>query len=381
MGAIAYQITSLAIVYSTVYSDADQSKHQSSASLAFVRGIHRGPVNSPYKWPVTRKMFPFDDVIMRDTYTALLADPTGTTDTEDGACADTRDTRLGIFAGLLKDMKSLLRYQDLGFSQVPFLSMLDLQGISLSCSSSNDSEMMIRSNAHRSCQGDRSCTKLLRDGFQNCDEQWGARAKALVNSYFHTELFTATNTHSSYFIFLHAQYEIHQSLLDDNSSLRRGHQITRPRLDASPDWLRPWTVSCSQRGTFHDDVIKWKHFPRNWPFVLGIHRSPVNSLHKGQWRGALMFSLICIWTNDWVNNREAGDLRRYRAHFDVIVMSRSCRTINVTSGVSRPSMKPNRMSSMHICCKKFSATLSRTFITWSGNLRSNGRRWYSPPIQ
>ena len=63
MGAIASQITSLTIVYSTVYSGADQSKHQSSASLAFVWGIHP-PVNSPHKWPVTRKMFPFDDVIM-----------------------------------------------------------------------------------------------------------------------------------------------------------------------------------------------------------------------------------------------------------------------------------------------------------------------------
>ena len=64
MGAIASQIASLTIVYSTVYSDADQRKHQSSASLAFVRGVHREPVNSPHKWPVTRKMFPFDDVIM-----------------------------------------------------------------------------------------------------------------------------------------------------------------------------------------------------------------------------------------------------------------------------------------------------------------------------
>ena len=64
MGAIASQITSLTIVYSTVYSDADQRKHQGSASLAFVWGIHRGPVNSPHKWPVTRNMFPFDDVIM-----------------------------------------------------------------------------------------------------------------------------------------------------------------------------------------------------------------------------------------------------------------------------------------------------------------------------
>ena len=72
--------------------------------------------------------------------------------------------------------------------------------------------------------------------------------------------------------------------------------------------------------SYHDDVIKWKHFPRNWPFVRGIHRSPVNSPHKGQWRGALMFTLICARINGWVNNREAGDLRRYRAHYDVIVM-------------------------------------------------------------
>ena len=64
MGAIASQIISLTIVYSTVYSDADQSKHQSSASLAFVRGIHRGPVNSPHKWPITRKMFPFDVIML-----------------------------------------------------------------------------------------------------------------------------------------------------------------------------------------------------------------------------------------------------------------------------------------------------------------------------
>ena len=71
---------------------------------------------------------------------------------------------------------------------------------------------------------------------------------------------------------------------------------------------------------YHDDVIKWNHFPRYWPFVRGIHRSPVNSPHKGQWRGALMFSLICIWFNGWVNNRKVGDLRRYRAHYDVIVM-------------------------------------------------------------
>ena len=73
-------------------------------------------------------------------------------------------------------------------------------------------------------------------------------------------------------------------------------------------------------GWFHDDVIKWKNFPRYWSFVRGIRQSPVNSPHIGQWRGALMFSLICAWINGWVNNREAGDLRRNRAHYDVIVV-------------------------------------------------------------
>ena len=73
----------------------------------------------------------------------------------------------------------------------------------------------------------------------------------------------------------------------------------------------------------HDDVIKWKHFPRYWPFVRGIHRSPVDSPHKGQWHGALMFSLICARINGWVNNREAGDLRRHRTHYDVIVLMAS----------------------------------------------------------
>ena len=71
-----------------------------------------------------------------------------------------------------------------------------------------------------------------------------------------------------------------------------------------------------QGQALYDDVVKWKHFPRYWPFVRGIHRSP----HKGHWRGALMFSLICVWINGWVNNGEAGDLRRYRAHYDVTVM-------------------------------------------------------------
>ena len=71
----------------------------------------------------------------------------------------------------------------------------------------------------------------------------------------------------------------------------------------------------------HDDVIKWKHFPRYWSFVQVIHWSTVDSPHKGQWRGPLMFSLICAWINGWGNNHKAGDLRRHRARYDVIVIS------------------------------------------------------------
>ena len=89
----------------------------------------------------------------------------------------------------------------------------------------------------------------------------------------------------------------------------------RFRFSSSEHWARLQTRSA------HDDVIKWKHFPRYWPFVRWIHRSPVNSPHKGQWRRALMFSLICAWINCWVNNRGAGDLRCHRAHYDVIVMN------------------------------------------------------------
>ena len=77
-------------------------------------------------------------------------------------------------------------------------------------------------------------------------------------------------------------------------------------------FILPWTG--------HDDVIRWKHFPRYWPFVRGIHRWPENFPYKGQWRGALMLSLICAWINSLANNRETGDLRRHRAHYDVTVM-------------------------------------------------------------
>ena len=99
-------------------------------------------------------------------------------------------------------------------------------------------------------------------------------------------------------------------------------------LDNWPVWGdSPQKGSAMQKIVFlpwRRHIPWWCHqmetFPRNWPFVRGIHRSPVNSPHKGQWRRALMFSLISVWINDWVNSREAGDLRCYRPHYDVTVM-------------------------------------------------------------
>ena len=79
----------------------------------------------------------------------------------------------------------------------------------------------------------------------------------------------------------------------------------------------------------HDDVINWKHFPRNWPFVRGIHRSQVNSSHTGRRCGALMFSLICAWTKGKMNNRDADNLRCHRAYYDVTVVTTFQKRANI----------------------------------------------------
>ena len=109
----------------------------------------------------------------------------------------------------------------------------------------------------------------------------------------------------------------------------------------------------------HDDVIKWKYFPRYWPFVWGIHRWPVNSPHKGQWRGVLMLSWI--WINDWVNNLEAGDLRRHRAHYDVIVMTPwFC---NLPCGSIKPRPVPILLSDWCFCDLRAKRPSSAEWLT------------------
>ena len=118
-------------------------------------------------------------------------------------------------------------------------------------------------------------------------------------------------------------------------------------------WAHPerWRVASGA----HDDVIKWKHFPRYWPFVRRMHWSPMNSPHKGQWRRALMFSLICAWTNGWVHNRKPGDLRHHHAHFDVTVME-------LDSATSVPT--PCAITGLSVVCSKNGQTFC--IISWRG---------------
>ena len=127
----------------------------------------------------------------------------------------------------------------------------------------------------------------------------------------HRQLKCSVSKDKNQFI-LHRQYYDHWWPVDSTSQGIYSHGIELVHSEYSRFIIRMVNP--------HDDVIKWKHFPCYWPFVRGIHWSPVNSLNKGQWRWALMFSLICVWINGWVNNREAGDLRRHRAHHNVIVM-------------------------------------------------------------
>ena len=82
-----------------------------------------------------------------------------------------------------------------------------------------------------------------------------------------------------------------------------------------------WHQTPQKTSFWYDDIFKWKHFPRYWPFVRRIHGSRVDYPHKGQWSGPLVFSLIRAWTNGRANNRDAGDLRRHCAHYGVTYLS------------------------------------------------------------
>ena len=115
----------------------------------------------------------------------------------------------------------------------------------------------------------------------------------------------------------------------------------------------------------HDDIIKWKHIPRCWPFVREIRRPPGKSPHKGQWLGALMFSLIFAWINDWVKNHWAGNLRRHCANYDVnviflfifyfshcIVLCNEILQIYITAPDCTWTKRKSRIAKYFWCCRE-----------------------------
>ena len=100
-------------------------------------------------------------------------------------------------------------------------------------------------------------------------------------------------------------------------------------------------------------------------FMRGIHRSPVNSPYKGQWSGALPFSLTCVWTNGWANNREAGELRRHRAHYDATVMNARNTHIGLCNGEYQFAIRENQSNQ---CNSKFLFTILTKSPSWSSLL-------------
>ena len=117
----------------------------------------------------------------------------------------------------------------------------------------------------------------------------------------------------------------------------------------------------------------WQHFSHHWPFVRGIHRPPVNSHPKSQWRGALMLSLISAWTNGWEINRDADDLRRHRGNYDV-----TCMTLDLASHLFLTGGEMHRF--FVECCSRLWADVSQHLLittceTWWRHQKTLSQYW------
>ena len=130
---------------------------------------------------------------------------------------------------------------------------------------------------------------------------------------------------------------------------------------------------CISYSYCHDDVINWKHFPLYWPFVKTIHRSPVDFPHKGQWGGALIFSLSCVETNDWANNRDAGYLIRHcaRCHVTVMLVVISLTIILFQIGKTQQQHKGHVISKS--CTDHFARIRIRAKQLFATNIDCEGR--------
>ena len=149
-------------------------------------------------------------------------------------------------------------------------------------------------------------------------------------------------------------------------------------MTISSIFCHPSNPTCLQSFGYlwYDDVIKWKYFPRYWPFLREIHWSPVNSPHKGQWRRALMFPLFCAWINGWANNREAGDLRLHRAHHDVTIMTHLCIFSMITPFIAIFELDHaiHSNNACANCVHNYTDPINKlTSVNWQSNLSSCAR--------
>ena len=139
--------------------------------------------------------------------------------------------------------------------------------------------------------------------------------KVMFVSFFSSRKFSNASSLVLFFVKIFFKHRSAGGLITD-PFYRKAQEKTVKAIQSKENIRMYILVSDKYVWSYHDDVIKWKHFPRCWPFVRKIYRLPVISPQKGQWRGALMF-FICSWINGLVNNE---DLRRHHAHYDVTLM-------------------------------------------------------------
>ena len=266
MRAMASQITSLSIVCSAIY----QRKHQSSASLVFVRGIHWWPVNARMKGQWRGKCF-----------------------------------HLMTLSYEVPNQYNLRKFLPRWLVCITIQSFDPCVSITLSQCTSDISQFcyffiqIIQEGCHISRPWRRAmgvlfwiCRHLVPSCVIGCRE---------IPRPYHIVYWTSVKCTQG-FVLLCSVAMISSAL----------------NVTCWPVFIGIISMTLVQ--SYHDDVIKWNHFLRYWSLMWGIHRSPVNSPHKGQWRGALIFPWSAPWINGWVHNREAGDLGRHCVHYDAIVM-------------------------------------------------------------
>ena len=308
MSVMASQITGVSIVYSTVVSDADQRKHQSSASLAFVRGIHWWPVNSPHKRPVTRKMFSFDDV-----HDEIL--------NRSGMWVMKPISAVSSFSQFIRIIKTPVTYW-ISRSYLTCVAETQLEwhlsnmvlnkynGQFYKIGNFPDEEITKRGLSNPQIYPMTPLLILFPDlGLITIETQQLWVKIAIVRNKAPLPWCYNAVTMKTYVIFK-TTWDFEMSVERRSTWLKKGKRKLRDTVQLIAR-MKLIMMTSSNGNIFRVTDHLCGEFTGQW----WIPRT-----HKGQWRWALMFSLICAWMNGWVNYRAADDLRRHRTHYDVTVM-------------------------------------------------------------